>query len=36
MLQADNCATTMGVPFLYGLVEFVLIGTYYLAAWQAG
>ena len=36
MLQGDNRAATMGVPFLDGLVEFVLIGTYYLVAWRAG
>ena len=36
ILQGDNRIAAMGVPFLYGLVKFVLIWTYYLAAWRAG
>ena len=36
MFQGDDRARAMGVPFLYGMVEFIVIGTYCLGAWKAG
>lgn len=36
MFQGDERAEAMGVPFFYGVVEFLVIGTYCLVAWKAG
>jgi len=36
MFKGDDLAEAMGVPFFYGIVEFLLIGTYCLGAWKAG
>mmetsp|Transcript_13072 Transcript_13072/g.22419 ORF Transcript_13072/g.22419 Transcript_13072/m.22419 type:complete len:206 (+) Transcript_13072:3-620(+) len=36
MFQGEERAEAMGVPFFYGMVEFLTIGVYCLAAWKAG
>ena len=36
MFNGQERAEAMGVPFVYGLVEFTLIGFYCLGAWKAG
>mmetsp|Transcript_2092 Transcript_2092/g.4522 ORF Transcript_2092/g.4522 Transcript_2092/m.4522 type:complete len:410 (+) Transcript_2092:193-1422(+) len=36
MFQGDDLAQAMGVPFFYGVVEFLLIGMYCIGSWKAG
>lgn len=36
MFQGNELNNAMGVPFFYGLMEAVLVGTYCLIAWKAG
>lgn len=36
MFQGDNLAEAMGVPFVYGIVELVIISMYCVGAWKAG
>lgn len=36
MFKGNDLAEAMGVPFFYGVVEFLLIGMYCLGAWKAG
>ncbi len=36
MFQGQESALTLGVPFFYGIVEFLVIGAYCLGAWKAG
>lgn len=36
MFKGDDLAAAMGVPFFYGMVEFLLIGAYSIGAWKAG
>ena len=36
MFQGEERAEALGVPFMYGVVEFLLIGMYVLGAWKAG
>jgi len=36
MFEGQDRALALGVPFFYGVVEFLVIGTYCLGAWKAG
>ena len=36
MFEGDDLNDAMGVPFFYGLVEGLFIGTYCLWAWKSG
>lgn len=36
MFEGDELAAALSVPFLYGLVEAVLLGVYCTVAWKAG
>lgn len=36
MFDGDELNEAMGVPFFYGVVEAVLVGTYCFGAWKAG
>ena len=36
MFKGDDLNMAMGVPFYYGVVEAVSVGTYVVLAWKAG
>lgn len=36
MFEGDDLNDAMGIPFFYGVVEMLFIGTYCVWAWKAG